>query len=464
MKKNKIPTILGVLILIVGVATGVLLVQNRQFFRLGAEGELSPRDVRVTNITESSFTVSWTTDKITSGFVKYGTNSRSLNEQELDEIAGQGNVHYTTIQGLSSKTSYYFKINSGGDDFDNNGIVWQTSTGSQIPQEDPNIVSGVIFSAIGTPVENAIVYVSTGGAIPLSTTTSPTGTWLVNLSSALGQDLTQRPLVDSTNSLLEISVQAGPLGVATAQIYPQSAKPAPPITLGQTHDFRSLPPVEESEIPQAQLNFPEGQEKRPGFDVSENTTLSQTEVVTISSIDDGEIITTTNPEFFGEGPAGTNITILVETEAQTGQTDVNSGGNWSWSPDQDLSEGAHTITITWTDVIGIVRTITRTFIVQAAEGPSFESTPSATPTSTPTASPNPTPSPTASPTSTPIFGPVATPTGSPSPTSTPSAAPTATPGTLTEAGSLTPTYLLTIMGIGLLFISGIASYSAFQEE
>lgn len=58
MNRKTIPTIAGIFLLVVGLALGVLLVQQRQVFRLGASGELAPKDVRITNITDNSATIS----------------------------------------------------------------------------------------------------------------------------------------------------------------------------------------------------------------------------------------------------------------------------------------------------------------------------------------------------------------------------------------------------------------------
>src|SRR3989304_5866495 len=89
MRKSKIPTIIGIFILVFGLAAGVLLVRNQNFFRLGASAEFAPKDVRISNITDSSATVSWITDRETSGFVKWGEGQDSLDKTELDELTSQ---------------------------------------------------------------------------------------------------------------------------------------------------------------------------------------------------------------------------------------------------------------------------------------------------------------------------------------------------------------------------------------
>ena len=451
MKKNKIPTLLGILLLVFGLAAGILLVQNRQIFRLGAAPLTSPNDIRITNITNSSFTVSWATDKETSGFILWGETESSLTKTELNEISETNETHSATIQGLSPENTYFFEISSDGTSFDNNGIPWQITTGPELlDQTISNSISGTILTATGTPAEKAIVYVTLAGASPLSTTTSQNGSWVIPISSARSQNLASFIDINETTTLIEISVQAGSRGIATAQIYPASAKPSPPIILGESLDFKNEPPSESGGIPKANINLPDDATPSSGFEVPEDIASPSAETVTLESIDEEETITSTEPEFFGEGPPGTIITITIESDPITDEATINSLGSWSWSTPEELSEGAHIITITWRDAGGILRTLTRTFIVQAAEGPAFESTPSATPTSTPTSSPTPTATPTASPSST--------------ISATPTATPTSTASGIPDSGNLKPTVLYSIMGLGLIIFSLTLGFFTFRKN
>jgi len=445
--KKKIPTIVGLFVLTIGLATGVLLIQNSQIFKLGASGGTPPKDVRITNVTNSSFTVSWTTQKETSGFVSWGESQSSLTQTESDEIAGQSFIHLATIQGLGSQKTYYFKINSQAEDYDNNGIPWQLTTMSPLGASPKNkIVSGTVLTATGTPSYPSVVYLSTGSLSPLSTTTSENGSWVISLSQA--RDATQNAAYDITkNDLLEIFVQAGASGTSSAQIFLNSANPVPPMILGQVHDFKSLPPSEESELPSSTIEAPEDIPQKSKFDLSgaDNADSSQN-TITIESVDNGEVINSTKPAFFGKGPAGAEFSIKVESENPvTANQIVGSSGNWSWSPPEGLAPGTHKITISWRDAEGILRTITRQFIVQAAEGPAFVSTPSASITPTPTVTVKPTSQATSS----------STPKIVTTPTSTSSAIPV--------SGIPLPTLIMLSLG-GLLFVSGgLIFFSALKQ-
>jgi len=443
--KNKIPTLIGLVVLLFGLAAGIFLVQNTTFFRLGASGENAPENVRVSNISDGSFTISWTTSKETTGFIKYG-ESDNLGKTNNDELSEKGYTHYATISGVKPETNYYFKINSEGVDYDNNGVPWELTTGPNIPTNtSQTTISGTILEQTGNPSKNTIVYVTIAGSSPLSSITSQNGSWVIPLNFARTQDLSAFILIQESSSLLEISVNAGPKGVASAQIFPQSAKPVPAITLGTTNDFRSNPPSSIDGIPQANLTIPEITEKKSGFNVDATAVSNDNKTVTLESVADGEKISSEKPEFFGSGPSGTTITITVESDPQSGEVKVDNSGDWNWTPPAGLEPGTHTVTITWRDAAGILRKLTRSFVVEASENPSFTATPSAATTVTPTATKTPTPS------LTPTSSPTLTASVSATKTPTPSAAPT-TP----ESGSLTPTIILFMMGIAIILFATVA--------
>jgi len=421
MKTKKIPTVIGIILLVFSLAAGVILVQYRQLFKLGATGQIQPKDVRISNIAASSFVVSWTTDVQTTGFIKYGESQSGLGKSQSDSIVVSSYTHLAKISGLKPATIYYFKINSGGDDYDNNGIAWQSQTAPTVIEPSrPILVSGSVLTTTGVPAKNALVYVSLAGGL-LSATTSQNGSWVIPISSARTGDLSEFINIDMAATLLEISVQAGPDGIASAQVYPQSANPIPAMVLGQTYDFKNLPANQTSEAPQVNTSVPDQSNPVSGFNLPENSSTGAAQTVTLESVKEGETVSAVKPEFLGKGPSGTTIEITVESQSPiTDQVTIPDTGDWKWSPPADLPEGIHKITISWKDAAGITRTLTRNFVVQASEGPSYVATPSATPQVT----------------------------TSPTPTATATSSATLPP--VPQSGVLTPTLILSIMGIGVL--------------
>lgn len=432
MKKAKIPTIIGIIVLVLSLAAGVIFVQNRQLFRLGAEGQNSPKDVRISNINPDSFSVTWITDTQTTGFIKYGDSVGNITNTKTEELGSPGYTHIVNISGLTPQTNYFFKINSGGNDFDNNGLTWQGQTGVVQDSGQPVLISGNILLATGGAAKNAIVYVTTSGKL-FSALASQNGSWVISLPSS----------IYDANSLLEISALSGQGEISTAQIYSKSANPVPTMIFGQTHDFKNLPPSENTNVPKASLGVPDVGTPSSGFNIPEGTATPSAKTVTLKSISNNEVVTSVKPEFFGEGPKGTKIQITVESDPVSGSVTVHPSGEWSWEIPKDLPEGPHTITITWRDAAGVLRTLTRNFVVQASEGPAFVSTPSASLSPSPSATPKVTSTPTASPSGTPRA------TITPTPTATSSGTPFPQP----DSGSLTPTLLLSIMGIGVVALS-----------
>ena len=451
MRRPKIPTLIALVVLIVGIVAGVLLTQQNQFFRLGADVKTTPKNVRITNIADDSFTVSWTTDDLSPGFIKWGESQNALSNTDFDELADKGYTHYITLRGLQATTTYFFSIISDGYEYDNNGSQWTATTGVSLAPPSSKIISGTILNGDGTPAEKAIVYVSVAGASQLSTITSKSGAWVIPISLSRTSDLATYTTLNANTDILEIAVQAT-TGVASAQSYIRSSNPTPPIMIGGFYDFKNTTISKPGDIPVADLQIPDSSQSSK-FLITEGDREPDKEV-TLDSINQDETITSTKPEFFGKAPPAIELTITLESDPVTDTVTTASDGNWTWNPPDNLEPGTHKITVTWRDVSGVLNSITRTFVVLAADGPGFEATPSATPTTTPTATPKTTPS--------------ATPTSSAKPkiTATPvsTATSSATPFPIPDSGSLTPTILMLIMGLGLLILGGLAGSFMYKKE
>src|SRR3990170_8021404 len=106
MKKEKVPTILGIAFLILGIVAGGILINSKQIFRLRASSETAPKNVRISNINDGSFTVSWTTNKETQGFIVWGESSQSINKTRFESSDTSGFIHSLLIDNLSSSKSY----------------------------------------------------------------------------------------------------------------------------------------------------------------------------------------------------------------------------------------------------------------------------------------------------------------------------------------------------------------------
>ena len=423
MKRNlKLPTILGVLILFSGLIAGIYLINSSQVFKLSANIEAIPKNVRFSNIINTGLTISWTTDVLSNGFVKWGTKQNSLSKVALEENSEKSFVHSVNIVGSEIASDIFLKINSDTKDYDNEGTVWQAKTSiNKIVPNSLLIASGSVLMADGKSPAKALIYLTINGAV-LSGITSGEGSFIIPISTFIENV--------SNTTAIEISVNAGVNGTSQAVIYSKAIKSIPTMIIGKTYDFRSLITNDSNDEPKSSLSIPESVAISSRFEIVKSLPI-QAGSVSIDSIDNGEIITTTDPEFFGKGPQNTSIEIAVESELQEVALVTDSKGVWKWNPPNNLEPGEHKVTVKWRDATGILRTITRNFVVSAAEGPAFESTPSATPTNRATNTP------------------ISTSSATPKATKTPTTTAPPTP----ETGSLTPTIGLFIMGIGILLSS-----------
>jgi hypothetical protein len=396
MKKIKIPTLLGILVITLGLSFSIILVNQRQLFSPRAKSQNPPKNIQISNITNSSVTITWTTQDRSECFVIWGKNKNSLDKTAIEETEPNSYTHSVTINNLEPGITYYFKINSGNNLYDKNGLPWEFKTATQLGSSGTSRalnVSGSIINTLGSPVSSALVFVKIEGGSLLSTVSSENGNWIIPLSQLRTERLDGFLNING-EEIVEIIIDAGPQGSAKAQIYAKDANKTPIMTLGEEYDFKNINLDQEDVSLASEIEAPEEIDKQPKFDIDNYEIPTNSYSVSIDSIKDGEVIYTTKPEFFGRGIPEEEITIVVESEnPQTEDILVGEDGRWRWSPPSSLTPGKHKVTLTYRDEDGILRSIVRNFVVQAAEAnePAFESTPSANLTPSPFASTRPSP-------------------------------------------------------------------------
>lgn len=181
-------SLLALLVLVGGLVLGIWLVREKQIFKSKADASLEPVDIQVTNLSESSFTVSWLTPaKETTGFVEYGEDQAKLGSSAPDTRGSSGTykTHYVVLEKLKPSTKYFFEINSNGRKFKTEPNT--ATTLSQLPQSP--FPSDPVF---GKALPNTIVYLylDNGNQSIASALTAENGTWTLDLSALRpgGQD------------------------------------------------------------------------------------------------------------------------------------------------------------------------------------------------------------------------------------------------------------------------------------
>ena len=255
-KTAKIPTILGIVLLLAGVSIGVLFVQRENIFNLSAAPSETPKEVRITNITDRGFSVSWLTDKPTNGFISYGKNKSVGTIINQDSVQGQSSyIHHVTADNLEANTSYSLKIGFGKAGIDKSKLYSVKSGPTLKNPSSTDIIFGTVVDAQNKPVAGSVVYLTAPGVTPLSAVTDKQGKWVYVFSTARRTDLSAFATYDKNETLLEIFVQAGNEKFSSAKIKTGAARPVPTMTLGKIHDFTNLKPVSDGKAPASELDL-----------------------------------------------------------------------------------------------------------------------------------------------------------------------------------------------------------------
>jgi hypothetical protein len=445
---KKLPTLIALLIILCGSVAGVWLVNNRQIFQPGASPtDLQPQNIKITNISQDSFTVSFTTKTVVFAYLLVGPQSSLLMEEtnefydNRDQLSGTltgYQTHYITVANgrsskeakfsLQPKTEYYFNIDLGqpgdrhGQVFDNNGQPFAVTTAQNASNKSEDIISGLVLDSQQAKVNGALVYLSLPGAITLSDLTKD-GRFVIPINKAFTTDLNQLIPYDPQATVVEIFVQ-NESGSSTVKSL-TAFENIPEITLGQNYDLTKQPlPTTEPNLNSASANPDEipaasptpttasSQTSKSGFNLAQTTlpdvTVVPTKLTITNPAKDNEILYTSQPEFLGKGPAGKVISLKIESPViLSANITIDNSGNWKYSPIQKLANGNHTLTVSYIASSGQEEKVSRQFVISASQGsadlPSFTATQSGQ-TPTPTKAPSPTAVPTSRLSPTPTSG------------------------------------------------------------
>lgn len=398
---KRIPTLLGLFLIVIGIGITTALVKSGAVVIGKASPSEKPTDIRITNISDTAFTVSYQTPESIPGIIAYGKTATLglVAQDDRDQANGlpiSHILHYITVENLEPQTRYSFTIESGksvfGQEKEGNPPFVVTTQATPQAQGKGSTLVGQIVSADQTPLPETIVYLYTKGSTTLSALVNTDGTYALQLAILRTADGTLFQTV-SSQTLLTMHATS-PLGTSTVTLLPPPSGEVPTITLLQNYDFTlgTAPLAQNQEATASAENvFPQFQ--------AQEVVGSEKKVQILSPQKDAPL-TDDKPQFKGTAlpQEDVHITIHSDTVVDTTIT-ADKNGNWTFRPPQSLSPGIHTITIASRDPFGILKTITQSFTVFAAGNQVSQSaTPSATivptatiaPTSIPTVAPIPT--------------------------------------------------------------------------
>ena len=472
---KQIPSLIGILVLTLSIGTIGWLSTNAVRLSTKAAVDTTPKNVQVSNITDTSFTVSYTTDDPTSGSVAFGTKD-SLNQVALDNrdrktgIAKAYRIHYFTIVNVTPKTTYQFTITSGDKNFLDKNVPYQVTTAPTVVNttSTPLSVSGKVLQEDGNAPPEAIAYLTSETSQLFSSLVKSNGEYAMTLDTIRNKDLTSL-ITFTPNTLLRLTIDAS-TAQSHATVRANQTNTIPLIILAKDYDFStssdaliSLTPspvaTTSAATDSARPRFPQREE------VSEEIATPQ-----ILSPENDQSLNDQQPLFRGKALPNEKVEIIINSEQEITKTvTTDAKGNWQYRPDVSLEPGEHTITMKTFDANGFSRIIKQSFTV-FAQGSQFtepsvspaqktptptpiksEPTKKVTPTLAPTATKTPTPTPTKKPTATPTTKLTATPTTKPTATPTATLTPTTAPiasvtkPPLPESGN--PAFFIGVIGL-----------------
>jgi hypothetical protein len=384
--QKRIPTILGLLVLVVSLVAGVFLFGGGTgLFAPRATPETTPKNIVLSNVTDKSFTVTFYTDEETIGFIKYGASANDIKEQasdDRDQLSGiikPYRLHQVTVRGLEPNTNYYYLLGTDSNTtFDSAGSPYEIRTASSQSGASPNnqTIYGTVSQANGQAGDGAVVFVTLEGAGALSTLVKSSGSWAVSLSNAFDVNLNSYPEVNDS-SMLTIKVQGlDPSLVTNRVVSVANAQPVPEIIMGQEAS------VEEENLSEAREelladdigglgqegeltdnldideSIPVSTESDDGLS-DENFSLDEAErILDLNEIEEASsatdtVINTSQPIIRATLPPNTTVEIVINSET-TIETIVETDSEGNLIVDLaslggELEPGEHTISYSYTD-------------------------------------------------------------------------------------------------------------------
>lgn len=167
-------------ILAIGIPLTVLAGYIGIRYFTGATGDPTPKNVVISNVTNSAATISWTTEAQTAGSVIVNEGTPSLDIRG----ASRRNTHYVEIGDLDPQKEYTFTIKSNSTEYtdeEGNSFKFKTTPiSTQTPVPNP-----IYGSIIGASSDDALVYAVVQGstAFPASAVINSGGNWILDLSA-----------------------------------------------------------------------------------------------------------------------------------------------------------------------------------------------------------------------------------------------------------------------------------------
>lgn len=437
MKKEKrFPTIIGLIILIIGIAAGTVLSgRSTSGFKSKANSDCTPINPQVTNITNTTLDISFMTNaECLSNLIIDNRTITDIRFTASGKTPTPSKIHYFQVFNLKEDHEYTYTLILSGKSYVK--PEYKLRTGKKpvaaVPLSD--LAWGRVYTQDLKPAADSIVYLNIPGASPLSSFVTSNGHWNIPLATSFNQEKNNwfSPPLNVEEEIIVLNANK-----AATQITSNTNRnnPVPDIILGE-NQFSSLPVT---------------------GNIRSDSLIAGVAQKSLEIINpkEAEVLMTKKPDIFGNASFNSLVTLVIEPGSLSTNVTSEDDGEWHWYVGNELSPGDYIVTASSKNSrTGYVDTVSRKFTIsQNASSLAFTASssaqiaqvtpsPSPSPTLTPTPTLSPTPTITNTPTPSKSPSPTTTPSLKPSPTSNPTITLSPTPSIL--ATTITPTSTVTI--------------------
>jgi hypothetical protein len=395
---QKIPTIIALFLLIVIVGVVSTAVNTITTSSAQASASITPTGIRVTNITDKGFTVTWITPDPATGSITVSDGKHSQtysDDRDKSGKMGKYITHSVSVREATPNTTHQVKLLSNGKTILKDGKPFVVVTASETDpvQSGYEPAYGTVVTGENTPASGMLVYVTLEGSQELSSLAGPTGSWIIPLNMIRIQDLTKR--LKSTNRIDEQIRITNGKDEATATTDTLNDSPVPNIVIGKSYDFRK----QQATLPEKTMGALSAKiADKPAVlgSQSENVTR-KTNSLTITQPDDNASLISNLPLFTGTGIAGKMVTLTIGIKKPiTATVTIGKDGIWNYTQLTPLGVGRQSVTASSIDSYNKPIAVTHVFdVLKSGTQVLGSATPSATlaPSPTLTATPSNTPTP-----------------------------------------------------------------------
>ena len=384
--QRKIPTFLGILLVIVLMAVVGFVFESLSRGQTRASSSIEPKKVTVTNLSDTGFTIVWETEEAATGSIlvssSVGKKQSGFDERDASGNMGKYVTHSTSIRSLTPNTTYTITILSNGKRYPSDAKNYQVTTLSPLVSAPGNIDSayGKVLKTDGTPAEGALVFLTLENSQTLSTIVRSSGSWIIPLSLIRTTD--GESYIQNAERITETIVVTEKDSESRILTDTLNDGPTPDIILGETYDFRNR----DAKKPTSTTLATAPQKTTTAVLGADTTKPKTSGSIVLTAPIEGASVSTTRPKITGLGIAGKKVTITLGIKNPiVGSTTVGADGLWSFTATKPLSPGKQSVTITTVDTKNTPVAITHTFtILKSGTQVLGDATASATLVETPT--------------------------------------------------------------------------------